>query len=264
MEICTFKRVKPKRQKAFFEKFLVSVDKIGNREYKALKANGLNNIGNILVEEEKYDEAVVRYSEALKLKTEIYGGESLDIFGTLKNLGGACYKLGTYDNAKKYYAKALHLTTVHEVESTKTSIVLTALGGISMINKHYNDALDYFKKAYVIENESHDGEDHKDLLLCRYKIGLVRFRQMHYQDAIDCFEDVHERMSETLGYTDANTIRVLLSLAEVYIKLEKLNIAKEKCLDALEALEDGEFAPNHPCVKRARKILARMVNYFLK
>ena len=37
-----------------------------------LKANGLNNIGNIECGEKKYEEAVRNYSEALKLKIEIF------------------------------------------------------------------------------------------------------------------------------------------------------------------------------------------------
>ena len=257
------------KAKLYFEAFLCDIEKFTSKEsyhseYKSMKSNGLNNVASILCSEGKYEDAVGRFSEALILKTEYFGADSVEIFGTLCNLGSTCHKLRNYDHAEKYYSKALDLTEKIETDSDKVAQVLCALGSINLAKKDYDKALDFFKLGFTLQNQVLKGDDRKQLLSIRYKMGIVLYRMRSLRKALELFKSLHISTKKIYGREDAETIKVILSLAQVHLDLHHEKIAKDLCMRAIIILRRRKYPASHPFVKRTNKILGKAVSKFLE
>jgi len=255
------------KSKKFLKNFLNSVNEkvekgCNNRENKTMKANGLNNLGNIMCDEGQLNDAIDYYREALGLKTEIFGDNSMDLYGTLCNLGSACYKLGHFDSASEYYKSAFDLVAPTD-DVSKAITVLDALGSIYMTIKNYDRALESYRNLMSKMKEVSTSEDEKEILTCRYKIGLILTKQFRYHSAIEEFANVYELMNTKLGEKHFDTVKVLLSIAQAHLKLNELDEAKTFCLEAISVLEFGGYDENHPYYRRAKKLLTKVLHTFL-
>lgn len=69
----------------------------------------LNNLGNDLNHQGRYNEAIQYFTRVLKIKETIYGVDHIESASTIGNLGTTYYHQGKYDLAKVQYAHALRI-----------------------------------------------------------------------------------------------------------------------------------------------------------
>ena len=69
----------------------------------------LNNLGLIRIDQEKYQQAIEYYTEALKLGHQV--ADSMGISGNYNNLGLLYEKLGDKRKALSYYRASLEITS---------------------------------------------------------------------------------------------------------------------------------------------------------
>jgi tetratricopeptide (TPR) repeat protein len=99
------------------------------------------NKAGILIDKEKYDEALLTYSEILQKNSEF---EAIKLSRIYNNIGFCHFKLKDVDNAIYYYKKALELDSNY-------STCFNNLGAVFMGQKKYEEALFLLKKSYYIE-----------------------------------------------------------------------------------------------------------------
>ncbi|CAF4759177.1 unnamed protein product, partial [Rotaria sp. Silwood2] len=72
-------------------------------------AYSLNNIGNVLNRQGKYDEALDYYQQALKIREKSYPSGHADIGVSLNNIGGCYENQNQRKMALEYYHRALNI-----------------------------------------------------------------------------------------------------------------------------------------------------------
>ena len=239
-----------------------------NKESKAIKANALNNIGNILVNERKYDESTEFYKQALLIKKEVYGQESKEVFGTLCNLGHVFYKLQMSRLALNYLEAALEITTNSAAgQESKTgnlnqAMVLHKLANVYFMAKDYDQAMEYYRDAFVIKSHFYD-DANDDLMLTRYNIGQVLLKEKDHMGALELFEDIYEKKKEKTGDEDPEVAKIKLDIAECQIAVDELDKAKSLCMEAMETFNEAGLSLRHPYIRRCKKLLGLTVEKFL-
>jgi tetratricopeptide (TPR) repeat protein len=93
-----------------------------------------NNLGGVLADLGRVDDAIVHYQEALKIKP--------DLVEVRYNLGNLLFGLGRLDEAEAEYQKALKLKPDFAVAHNNLGNVLTGLGRLNEATAHYRKALE--------------------------------------------------------------------------------------------------------------------------
>lgn len=110
------------------------------------------NLGHVLGQEKKYDEAVLHFEEALRIKP--------DFFDALVNMGVTRFEQGRPEEAVSYYQRALDV----EPRSGKAHMQL----GLALIQlKKDEDALQHFRTALELAPNNPDVRTNLGLMLAR-------------------------------------------------------------------------------------------------
>jgi tetratricopeptide (TPR) repeat protein len=70
-------------------------------------AKTLNNLGGVYQAAANYDAARQNYEQALRVRVQEFGHESLAVASTLNNIGDLFYQRGDFCSAEKYHSEAL-------------------------------------------------------------------------------------------------------------------------------------------------------------
>ncbi len=124
-----------------------------------------NNLGAVLADRGRYDEAILHYVEALRIKPNYADAHY--------NLGNAFAKQGQVEEAIGHYKAALRIKP-HDVE------IRSRLGVLLAGQKRYQEAIAHFEEALRIDPEYADAHNN---------IGVALSEQGHYQEAINQFRE---------------------------------------------------------------------------
>ncbi len=124
-----------------------------------------NNLGAVLADRERYEEAILHYVEALRIKPNYADAHY--------NLGNALAKQGQVEEAIGHYKAALRIKP-HDVE------IRSKLGVLLAGQKRYPEAVALFEETLRINPEYADAHNN---------IGVVLSEQGHYQEAINQFRE---------------------------------------------------------------------------
>jgi len=124
-----------------------------------------NNLGNVLAEQGKYDEAISHYVEALRIKANYADAHY--------NLGNALAKQGKVQEAIEHHKAALRITP-HDVR------IRSRLGVLLAGQKKYQEAIAHFEEALRIDPKYADAYNN---------IGVALLDQGYHQEAITHFQE---------------------------------------------------------------------------
>lgn len=108
------------------------------KNHESTQISALFNLGRLLADESKYEEAIKVYTEAVDRMPHYYQSQSL-----FNMMGEAFFKLGQFDTAEKWYRQALR------VKSDHVPAHLTMAKLFAKLNKS-SDAEDAFKTSKSI------------------------------------------------------------------------------------------------------------------
>ena len=109
-------------------------------------ASSYNNLADVFCKLGLYQEGINYYNKALKLFKENNFQEELSI--VYHNLGNAYSGINDYQSALQYYNKSLTLSgKSRHVNNVFTAYTYQRLGQLSLNQKNYTDALEYFNNA---------------------------------------------------------------------------------------------------------------------
>ncbi|MBU2620986.1 MAG: tetratricopeptide repeat protein [Proteobacteria bacterium] len=180
----------------------------------------LNNMGNVLVKESKYSEAVSYYKEALILKPDYAKAHN--------NLATAFYKLGRIDDSIRYYSEALRYgPNIYKIHNNFGCVLFELGKGKEAMfhfiealrinpdydEAHYNLGLLLYRQGRIEQAVSHYArsvslnpfyaEAHNNLGLAYNKLGRTGYAVKHYNEALRLdpnMPEAHVNLGEMLFY----------------------------------------------------------------
>ena len=193
----------------------------------------LNNIGVILLNLDRYDEALQSFQDSLKIQREL---KEVDVAATLMNIGIIHDKRGRYDEALRCYEESLKLSRDLGDRETE-GYTLMSIGIVYFSQGRSDDALRNYEASLKIKRELGDrvGE-----AITLGNLGIHHKAAGRFDDALRCYQE-SLTIQRALG-NRAGEANQLISLGGVYL-------AKGFYDEALRSYQDG--------LKLARELRAR-------
>lgn len=168
--------------------------------------------------------------------------------GAYNNIGVVYYNLSEYDDALKYYGKALEIRKkVLGAKHPDTANSYNNIGIVYYDLGKYKDALKYYKDALKIQ-EKVLGEEHPDTATSYNNIGSADCKLGKYDKALDNFTKALKIQEKVLGEEHTDTAMTYHNIGSVDRKLGKYDEALEYYDKALEIFQ-SELGNEHPYTK---------------
>lgn len=158
---------------------------LSNNKDLICEAEIYNNIGNILEDLKKYDDAIDYHKKSLALRERIYGPESPEVARSLNNIGNIMSDLNKHEEALEYHINALKIkeSTLGKFHRS-TAISYNNIGAEYANLNNYSDAIKSRKTAIEIY-EKILGEKHPETISCYYWTGDAYY---HIEDYVSSVE----------------------------------------------------------------------------
>jgi len=184
---------------------------------------------------------VGRYEEAYKIFTGLLDNRNsseieenqLAVVILSNNIGNTLQSLGKYDEAIRYYQKALEIRRVYQGGYIEISGYLNNIGMTLQSLGKYNEALRYIKEALKVNRRMHKG-DHTDIASFLNNIGNIFQLLGRYEEAIKFCQDALEMNKRIYPGDNQPIARSLNSIGITLESLGKYNEALKYKNAALE------------------------------
>ena len=140
---------------SYFKEAIIFLDK----SHLAMKGTVFNHIGQISLQQGKYDEAMDYFPQALNIRLQLNDLEGQA--SSYLNIGTAYQKGGHYEQALEQYEKSLNLYTLLNNDRGKAEC-LNNMGGLRLIQNQLEQALEYYLESEKIFSNAGNNEQ-----LCR-------------------------------------------------------------------------------------------------
>ncbi|CAF1372253.1 unnamed protein product [Adineta ricciae] len=177
------------------------------------------------------------------------------------NLGRINDRLGKYDTAFEYYAKALSRVINARCSETDSffRIYYKQVGALYCETGNYSDALIFLEKSLSMQKELRPLDD-SDLYAHYNDIGMVYYHMGKYDEALSKFNQALTTSKNILAPNHINLANLHLNVGTCYAKLEDHTEAlthKKIAIDILEKV----LPDNHPILANAYNSFAVTSNY---
>lgn len=189
------------------------------------------NIGNLYTDEGRYPEALSSHFTALKLREALPVEDKKGIASSYTNIGVVYRLLLNYNEALKYYSKALRIKL--EIDDKRgIANLYTNIGNLYILQRDYEKALHSYEGAlemFTVLN------DKRGIAACYNNIGSVYSNSGRYPEALQYFSDYLE-MKIASG-DKAGIASAYLNIGNVLIHQKKYKEAEEYFLKAKKLSE---------------------------
>jgi tetratricopeptide (TPR) repeat protein len=214
----------------------------------------LEEVGKLLVNKGKYDEAGTLYQRQLERREKELGVRHLDTLTSVNSLGNVLFSQGKYKEAEKLHQRALegrekelgvrHLDTLKSVNNL--ALVLRGQGRYKEADKLHQRALEEFEKEL--------GVCHLDTLKSVNNLALVLGYQGKYKEAEKLHRRALEGREKELGAHHIDTLKCVNNLGNVLYRQGKYKEAEKLHQRALEGREKELGVRHQDTLKRVNKL----------
>jgi tetratricopeptide (TPR) repeat protein len=142
--------------------------------HHARTAQSINNLGVLLYESGRYDEAVTEYQRALPLYEEVYGPEHPEVAALLGNIGQSALMAGRVDEGEPLLRRSLLMTEKFDLD--KNADFVKSLNSVAMVDAYrgqWGAARTDIQRAEAIARLPDHGEILDQVLLNEASIELA-------------------------------------------------------------------------------------------
>ena len=151
--------------------FYVQKSKLG--EVHSDVAASLNNIGLVLSNLGRKDEALSYYMQSLVIKRKVYGDEHSDVAASLNNIGTVLSGLGKYQESLSYHEQSLVIyKKVYGEKHTHVAASLNNVGTVLRDLGKNQESLSYHEQSLAIYKKVY-GEEHSHVADSLNNVGTV-------------------------------------------------------------------------------------------
>ncbi|PSM32045.1 serine/threonine-protein kinase [Haliangium sp. UPWRP_2] len=155
-----------------------------------VKADLLNSLGNILIREERYDEALAHLRAAHALRERLLGSAHLEVAGDLNDIANVLRLQGKLDEALATYSRALHIQ--EKLLPPGHPILASKLNNIALVLRDQGklaEAAEYMQSALAIRRAAF-GEEHPKSLEAGMNLAVIYQRQGKSSESRAIYERV--------------------------------------------------------------------------
>ncbi|CAF4532982.1 unnamed protein product [Rotaria sp. Silwood1] len=185
----------------------------------------LNHIGDVLIEQKKYDEALKFYQRALETQEKYYRNSHVEIAATLDNLGTTCRLQKRFIEAIEYHPKALEIQEKYYPSNCVIiSNTMNRIGHVLYNERKYDEAIHYYRRALSMQEKSYP-DGHIETSHTLNSIGSALYEQKKFDEALQFYQKsltIQETYHELLHIDIA---RSLNSIGNVLYSQEKYDEA---------------------------------------
>ena len=150
----------------------------------------LKNIGNCLVEMQRYDDALIHFKQSLEIhrNTSLVERKDGNIARTINNIGNCLTKMQRYDDALIHLKQSLEIHRNISLDEQKDGNIATTLNNVGDCLRNmqrYDDALIHLKQALEIRrNISLDERKDGNIAMTLNNVGICLRNMQRYDDAL--------------------------------------------------------------------------------
>jgi tetratricopeptide (TPR) repeat protein len=161
-------------------------------------ATDLNNLALVYRTQGRYDEAIEKYEEALRIGKKTIGSEHSDYAARLNNLANVYQSLGRYDEAIEKYEEALRIGEKTTGRAHPYyAICLNNLGLVYTSQDRYDEAIEKYEEALRIDEKT-IGKEHPNYAIDLNNLASVYEAQEKFDEALKLYEKVLDIDEKTL------------------------------------------------------------------
>lgn len=198
------------------------------------KCNLVGNLGQLYVDQGKFELAEPLCKEALEIQRKVVGDHHPLTLEALTNLGRCLIKQGNYISAELVCKEALDTgRTVLTDHHPSTILAMSTLGEVySRQGKHelaetlYQQALEFSRTVL--------GNKHADTLLAMSNLGSLYYRLGKHDIVEPLFKETLDTSREILGNKHPFTLEAISNLGQLYSNQKRMEPALLLCKEALE------------------------------
>jgi len=165
----------------------------------SVRSRTQSSLGNLLLNEQRWEEAIAPHEVALTLRIEMHGPQHPLVARSLSSLGNAYTHLDRDSDAVDAYTRSLAISeAVHDANSPKLAIALVNLGTHHVRHKRPGEAVPYLQRAHALY--ASQPLDKRSELEAMYWLGRARV-------------EANDKRAEGLALVDA-AIKELSELGE--------------------------------------------------
>ena len=199
-------------------------------------ANTKNNIGAGLSAMSNLDRAMAFSAEALRLKTERLGSNSVETGRALVNMGQLYLDQKQYMTADRYFQRGRRIfNDILGNDHPDIAMCVHKLGVIKEALSDDDGALDYYLQSINIFKSNIDYEKNVNLAFSLHNATLIYMKQREFMTALDHMIEAVDIKVATLGTSHSETAASQHFLGTIYIELGDLEAALNHFKDALQA-----------------------------
>ncbi len=220
----------------------------------ALRGDALHGLGGAQQAAAKSAAARETLLQALALREDAYGADSIEVAATSERLGGAEQALAHFDAARAAFERTLAIRRAKlPADDPRIADVLLRLGSVSWSMGRYDDAEPYYRGALDVRRR-HPGQaaELARALDAMGALGQVRGR---YDEAEPYYREALELRRKVLGPQHRLTADTLGNLGSLAYERGDANAALPLLQEAL-AIQEQALGPDSPVVAKALNNLA--------
>jgi tetratricopeptide (TPR) repeat protein len=173
-------------------------------------------LGEIYVNDARYDLALVEYRESLRIDRAAYGKEHPEVAATLHSMGSVYESQGQYERALDEYRESLRIDrAAYGNDHPNVAAALMRMGIVYYSQGQYERAMEGYRESFRINRAAY-GNEHPSVAATLHSMGNVYFRQGHYERALDEFHESLRIYRAVYGNDHPIVAVTLHSMGNVY------------------------------------------------
>jgi tetratricopeptide (TPR) repeat protein len=217
----------------------------------------MNNLGNQLREQGKYERALALFEEVVKVHQRTLGLEDRRTLGSMNNLANVFYSMKRYEDARKLYEETLswqrRIQGPDKIDTLRTmsnlAATLTAKGDLEEARKLHEETLSILERTR--------DSDHPQTLTTKNNLADLLWDQGERNRARKLLEEVLDSRQRVLGKKHLATLETMNDLATLSAEEGQFEDARRRCEEALQLWQSA--FPGHPDTLRTMNRLARIL-----
>lgn len=227
------------RNSSDFEQALISYDQSLLLRMSAgdelLVANTKNNIGAALSATNELDDAIAFAAEALKVKTEKLGPDSIETGKALVNMGQLHLSKKDHFVAERFFQEGLKVFRRQQGKAHPD--VAVCMYNIGIIKEAMSDdvsARDHYRESIYIFKNGDDAGSNATLAFSLHNLSLLYLRQREFEVALEYMREAYEIKLQALGSESPETASSQHWLGTLYSELGSHDTALSEFKGALK------------------------------
>jgi tetratricopeptide (TPR) repeat protein len=209
-------------------------------------AKALKDLGRVLQERGRYDEADATLQRALTMQEQLLGPEHEDVSETLTQMGQSCLAQGNYRRAKGLLKRAVAIAELHVVPDQYPDQLCSALHSLCQVYNYLEDhelAQDMAERQLALY-EQFQGPHHPNTAAALENVAASLRGQGKLSEAQPMYERAFAIRERVHGPHHPNVATCSIDLGVLYLAQQDHRRAKSTFERAL-AIQEQVFGPQH-------------------